>query len=328
MILVTGGAGFIGSNLVAGLNRHGIHDIVVCDSPGDGQKWRNIAKHEIADLIRPDMLNDYLDRHRDAVDVIFHMGANSSTTETDVDLIVRRNLRASLDIWERCCRYGIRLVYASSAATYGDGSAGFTDGASVSALAALRPLNAYGWSKHAFDRRVARVAESGGARPPQWVGLKFFNVYGPNEYHKGSMRSVIFQKFASARSGMPISLFKSHRDDCPDGGQRRDFVYVEDCVAVMLWLLESRSVNGLFNVGSGGARSFDELAHALFKSCKTDPKITYIDMPDSLRPNYQYFTEADLTRLRAAGYAKPFTSLEDGVERYVVDHLNTADPYR
>lgn len=328
MILVTGGTGFIGSNLVAGLNARGRYDIVVCDVLGSGEKWRNIAKHEIADLITPDRLNDFLDFHKDQIEMVFHMGANSSTTEPNVDLVVEQNLRASVDIWDRCGRYGIRLIYASSAATYGDGSMGFEDDGSVAGLAALRPLNPYGWSKHAFDRKVARIAETGGPRPPQWSGLKFFNVYGPNEYHKGAMQSVVAQKFPLARDGQAITLFRSHHPDYPDGGQLRDFVYVEDCVSVMLWLFDTPSVKGLFNVGTGQARSFADLATAIFTAVGLAPNLSFIEMPEAIRDRYQYFTQADLNKLVSAGYTKPFHTIEEGVLAYVKDFLATDDPYR
>src|SRR5215469_7144587 len=233
MIVITGGAGFIGSNLVAALEERGEPDLVVCDRLGRGDKWRNIAKRELAHIIPPDQLLTFLDANAREVDVIFHMGAISSTTETDADAIVAANFALSLSIWDWCARHGARLFYASSAATYGAAESGFEDDGSSKALARLRPLNAYGWSKHLFDRRVARLVERSAARPPQWVGCKFFNVYGPNEYHKGDMRSVVTQFYPLAKAGKPAPLFRSYRKDVPDGGQKRDFVYVRDCVDAM-----------------------------------------------------------------------------------------------
>jgi ADP-L-glycero-D-manno-heptose 6-epimerase len=327
MYLVTGGAGFIGSNLVAALAARG-DDVTVCDWLRHDERWRNVAKHEVADVVEPDQLAAWLARHAGQVHAVIHLGAISSTTETDVDLIVRGNIRLTLDLWDWCVETGTRLIYASSAATYGDGAAGFDDDASPEALARLRPLNAYGWSKHMVDRRIARQVATGRPTPPQWAGLKFFNVYGPNEYHKGSMKSVIAQNFAAARDGQPIRLFRSYRDDYADGGQVRDFVYVRDCVETMLWLLDDPRVSGLFNLGSGKARSWKDLAEAVFAALGKAPRIEFIDMPEMLRAKYQYFTEARMERLRAAGCDIPATSLEDGVRDYVRTYLMAADPYR
>ena len=220
------------------------------------------------------------------------------------------------------------MIYASSAATYGDGSVGFDDDGSPEGLARLRPLNPYGWSKHAFDRYVARTVTEGSRTPPQWAGLKFFNVYGPNEGHKGEQASVIAKLHPQVVDGQPARLFKSHRSDYVDGGQVRDFIWVEDCVDVMLWLAENRIVSGLFNVGTGQARSFADLARATFAAMGREAVIEYIDMPEALRDRYQYFTQASIGRLRAAGYQKPFTSLEEGVRRYVTGFLGAVDPHR
>ena len=327
MILVTGGAGFIGSNLLAGLVERG-SPAAVCDRFRNGAKWRNIAKLELRDVVAPETLLQWLDAHVPWVDAVVHMGAISSTTETDVDLIVDVNFRLSQQVWRWCAAHGKRLIYASSAATYGAGDQGFDDQGSLEVLSRLRPLNAYGWSKHLFDRWVARELAVGGARPSQWVGLKFFNVYGPNEYHKGGMQSVVAQKYPLAAAGEPITLFRSHRPDVPDGGQRRDFVYVRDCVDVMLWLLDHPNVNGLFNLGTGNARSFDELARAVYAALGRTPDIRFVDTPEAIRPNYQYFTEANMERLRKAGYSRPFTSLVDGVRDYVGRYLSQPDRYR
>jgi ADP-L-glycero-D-manno-heptose 6-epimerase len=256
------------------------------------------------------------------------MGAITATDAADVDELVRNNVRATLDLFRWCAEARRRFIYASSAATYGDGSRGFDDDGRREALARLRPLNPYGWSKHFVDRAIARTAADGGAMPLQWVGLKFFNVYGPNEYHKGAMQSLIAKSFASIRAGAPLRLFRSARPDVPDGGQQRDFVYVEDCVSVVLWLLDHRSVCGLFNLGSGRARSWLDLAHALFRAAEREERIEFIDLPQGLAAHYQYFTEARMERLAAAGYGKPFTSLEAGIARYVRDYLGTTDPYR
>jgi ADP-L-glycero-D-manno-heptose 6-epimerase len=327
MILVTGGAGFIGSNIAAALAERG-QRVAVCDRLRRGDKWRNVAKLPLRDIVDPEGLLPWLEEHASEVQAVVHMGAISATTEVDADLITQVNFRLSLALWRWCARHARRLIYASSAATYGAGAQGFDDGATPAALARLRPLNPYGWSKHLFDQWVARELESGGPRPPQWAGLKFFNVYGPNEYHKASMQSVVAQKYALANGKQPVTLFRSHREDIPDGGQQRDFVYVRDCVAVVLWLLDRAEVNGLFNLGTGNARSFADLAQALFSALGQPPRIEYIETPAALRAHYQYFTEARMERLRAAGFAQPFTSLEDGVRDYVERYLSQPDRYR
>jgi len=328
MIVVTGGAGFIGSNLVAALQARGQREIVVCDRLGSGDQWRNLAKRELADLIAPQRLLGYLDRNSRQIEAVFHLGAVSATTATDADDTIATNFGLSLALWEWSAAAGKRFFYASSAATYGDGAAGFDDDGSAEGLARLRPLNLYGWSKHLFDRRVARIVQDGGARPPQWAGLKFFNVYGPNEYHKGPQQSVIAHVYPKIAAKGDASLFRSHRDGYADGEQRRDFVWVGDCADVMLWLLENPQVNGIFNVGTGKARSFNDLARAIFQAVGRAPSITYRDMPAEIRDKYQYHTEARMERLRAAGYDKAFTALEDGVGHYVREYLATPDPYR
>jgi ADP-L-glycero-D-manno-heptose 6-epimerase len=256
------------------------------------------------------------------------MGAISSTLETDADLIVQTNVHLSADLWRWCAEMEVPFIYASSAASYGDGSAGFDDDGSIEGLSRLRPLNPYGWSKHVFDRRVARWVAEGAPTPPQWVGLKLFNVYGPNEYHKGPMQSIVSKSFPAALAGDPVTLFRSHDANYADGGQMRDFVYVQDCVSVMLWLLDHPEVSGLFNLGTGKARSFLDLIGAMFAALNKEPQIEWIDTPEDIRDRYQYFTEAEMGRLRTAGYHTEFMSVEDGVGAYVRLFLATDDPYR
>lgn len=327
MYIVTGGAGFIGSNIVAALAGRG-EEVAVCDWLRSDERWRNLSKHEIADIVAPEQLADWLRRNRTRLEAVIHMGAISATTETDVDAIVRDNVRASLDLIGWCAESGTRLIYASSAATYGDGAKGFDDAVGCEALARLRPLNAYGWSKHFVDRRIARLAEQSRPLPPQWVGLKFFNVYGPNEYHKGPMQSVIAKSFALIKESRPLALFRSYRSDYADGGQLRDFIYVDDCVDVVLWLLDHPHVSGLLNLGTGRARTWLDLSHALFDAAERPRAVEFVDMPPALMEKYQYFTEARMDRLRAAGYERPFTSLEDGIRSYVRHYLATDDPFR
>lgn len=330
MIIVTGGAGFIGSNLVAGLLSKGLSDIVVVDRLGSDDKWKNLRKHELRDLIKPENMFPYLEKYKDEIEAIFHMGAISATTETDTDLIVETNFTLSRELWKFSAQNNIRFIYASSAATYGAGEFGFKDEENCEALSKLLPLNPYGWSKHIFDRRTARVIEEKNKEfiPPQHVGLKFFNVYGPNEYHKGDMKSVICKLFPQVEAGATAKLFKSHNPDYEDGGQLRDFIYVKDCVDVMLFMYDNPNVNGLFNVGTGKARSFKDLAFATFAAANKEPKIQYIDMPNELRGKYQYYTQADMSKLQEAGYSKPFTELEDGVKDYIQNYLmNETDIY-
>lgn len=328
MIIVTGGAGFIGSNLVAGLEKRGINDVIICDQLGHDDKWRNIAKRELAEFVMTDDLFDFLNDHKSEISMIFHLGAVSSTIETDADLIVQKNFQLPIRLWRWCCRHGVRFIYASSAATYGDGEQGFDDNFSSDQLETYRPLNAYGWSKHAFDRRIARILKDGQVRPPQWVGLKFFNVYGPNEYHKGGQSSVVNQTYRKVAKGDPAVLFKSHNPKYKDGGQLRDFIWVGDCVDVMLWFYDNPKVNGLFNLGTGKARSFMDLATSVYKALGKEPNIQFVDTPENIRAKYQYFTQAKMDRLRAAGYTKPFTELEDGIRTYVQDFLTQPDPYK
>ena len=325
MLLVTGGAGFIGSNVVASLNDAGRTDIAVSDIAGFGDKWRNLAKRQIADFIPPGELFRWLEGRR--LDAVIHMGAVSDTTATDADLVLEHNFRLSLRLLDWCTGAKVPFIYASSAATYGSGADGFSDDASAEALKRLRPMNLYGWSKHLFDLAVIDRVLKKQPLPPQWCGLKFFNVFGPNEYHKGEMMSLVAKRFEDVKQGRAVRLFKSHRDGIADGDQRRDFIYVDDAVAVVRWLLDSR-VSGLFNVGTGLARSFRDLMKALFRALGREPNIEYIDMPDKIRDQYQYFTQADTTNLRRAGYNAGFTPLEDAVARYATQFLDTAERYR
>jgi ADP-L-glycero-D-manno-heptose 6-epimerase len=326
MLLVTGGAGFIGSNVVAALNDAGRADVVVCDVLGQDGKWRNLAKRQLADIVPPAQLPDWLQGRR--LDAIIHLGAISETTATDGDLVIETNFRLSMRLLDWCTAHATPFIYASSASTYGDGAQGFRDDASISALKTLRPMNLYGWSKHLFDMAVAERAAKDEKLPPQWAGLKFFNVFGPNEYHKGPMMSVLARRFDDISAGQPVQLFKSHRDGIADGDQRRDFIYVDDVVRVMMWLLAAPTVSGIFNVGTGRARSFKDLMLAAYAALGTASNISYVDMPESIRGSYQYFTQSEVDRLQRAGYNGGFTALEDAVGTYVRDFLASADRFR
>jgi ADP-L-glycero-D-manno-heptose 6-epimerase len=316
LIVVTGGAGFIGSHIVLDLAAAGLR-VIVSDRLRSGGKWRHIAAAQLHDLVRPEALFDWLGRHGGKVAAIVHMAAISTTTEPDVDRYVAANIRLTLDLWQWCAANQSRFIYASSAATYGGGSAGFSDDQRPSALAALRPLNPYGWSKHLVDRRVIDDVVRGLSSPPQWAGLKFFNVYGSHETHKGPMQSMVTKILPVIEAGEPATLFRSHNPCYRDGGQLRDFVYVKDCVAVVRWLLENPMISGLFNVGSGTARSFLDLVGAVYAQLGCPPKIRFVDTPAGLRDQYQYFTQADVTKLRAAGFAAAFHTLESGIKDYV-----------
>jgi ADP-L-glycero-D-manno-heptose 6-epimerase len=311
---------------VAALNDSGRADVVVCDFLGSDGKWRNLAKRQLADVVPPADLSAWLDGRK--LDAIIHMGAISETTATDGDLVIETNFRLSTRLLDWCTANATPFIYASSAATYGDGDQGFVDDPSLDALKKLRPMNLYGWSKQLFDLVVAERIKQRAKMPPQWVGLKFFNVFGPNEYHKGAMMSVLAKRFDDIRSGKNVQLFKSHREGIADGDQRRDFIYVGDVVRVIMWLLASGSVNGIFNVGTGKARSFRDLISALFRALGREPRIEYVDMPENIRGQYQYFTQANVENLLRAGYNAGFISLEDGVSRYVTRFLDTADRYR
>jgi ADP-L-glycero-D-manno-heptose 6-epimerase len=328
MILVTGAAGFIGSNLLADLEAAGLGPIAICDRLGDDDKWRNLAKREISVFVRAGEVRDWL-REETGVAAVLHMGAISATTERDYELLVDINIRLTVDLWDICATRRIPFVYASSAATYGALESRLIDDEDLAALARLTPLNAYGWSKAATDRILMRRVADKHLVPPQWAGFKFFNVYGPNEYHKGPMMSVIARLFENVRRGLPVSLFRSERSGIADGEQRRDFIYVKDCTAAILWLIRNPGVSGLFNLGTGNARTFNDVVRALGAALDVEVAISYADMPPELRGGYQYHTQAEMGKLAAHGLDHSrFHTLEDGVKDYVSSHLATLDRYR
>lgn len=311
MIVVTGAAGFIGSCLVSRLNREGFNDIVIVDDFSCKNKLRNLRDKSIAGLVHREQFHSWVDQYHDRVDHIFHLGARTDTTEKNTDIFDILNLSYSKSVWKQCCRYRIPLTYASSAATYGDGQKGYED--SHYLPAELRPLNPYGDSKNEFDK-WALVQED---QPPQWIGFKFFNVYGPNEYHKGRMASVIFHAFNQIKQTGGMKLFRSHSALYKDGHQSRDFIYVRDITNMCLYALQHECKSGLYNAGTGTSRTFLDLVKATFQAMGMDPAISYIDTPIDIRDTYQYFTEATMDKWRDTGYKNPFTCLEDGVTEYV-----------
>lgn len=321
MMILTGGAGFIGSVFLNVLNAEGITDILVVDKLRLAHKWKNLNNKFFADFLDKDRFLEALEGNRlGNVKTVIHLGACSSTTEKDADYIMENNFVYSRRIAAHCAARNIKLIYASSAATYGDGSAGYGDGEEN--ISALKPLNMYGYSKHLFDLWVLRHGLH-----KKFTGFKYFNVFGPNEYHKGEMRSVVCKAFDQIGKTGSLKLFRSHRKDFPDGGQMRDFVYVKDAVKVMLFFLKNPERSGIFNLGTGKARSFRDLALAVFKAMKKKTAVRYIPMPPEVRDQYQYYTQADLTRLRQAGYQEKFQPLEEAVGDYVKNHLTRKDPY-
>ena len=316
MIIVTGGAGFIGSAIVAGLNGRGIDDVVIVDMLGSDEKWKNLRKLRFADYVEADDFLEMLTAGKIdwPIEVIFHMGACSDTTETNASYMVRNNYDFSKILANRAVQSGIRFIYASSAATYGDGSQGFAD--DEAEIDKLRPLNIYGYSKQMFDLWARRAGLL-----KRIVGLKYFNVFGPNEYHKGDMRSFVVKAFEQITAKGRVGLFKSYRPDYADGEQRRDFLYIKDAVEMTLFFLDNPKLAGIFNIGTGKARTWNDLAKATFAAMNKKPHIEYIPMPEKLNDKYQYFTQADITKLSTAGYEKELTSLGDAIKDYVQNYL-------
>ena len=323
-ILLTGAAGFIGSYLLGYLNQLGYTNIIIADDFSEEDKWFNFDAKQFSAKVDRDELFDWLEKEQPAISFVFHLGARTDTTEFDYAIHEKLNLEYSKKIWNYCTAKNIPLVYASSAATYGSGEFGYKDSHDI--VDKLQPLNPYGISKNEFDKWVLqRTPDSRrstpDSTPPFWAGLKFFNVYGPNEYHKGRMASVIFHSFNQIRTIGKVKLFKSHKPGFNDGHQLRDFIYVKDIAALCYWLMENTISSGLYNLGTGKARTFEDLVKATFTAMDKEPHIEYIDMPADIRDKYQYFTEASMNKLRSAGYTDNFYSLEDGVKDYVVNYL-------
>jgi ADP-L-glycero-D-manno-heptose 6-epimerase len=315
LIIVTGAAGFIGSCLVQYLNAKGHTNLVLVDAFDRPDKVPNLAGKQFVHQVEREQLFDWLAATQPNVSMVVHLGARTDTTEFDYSIHEKLNVVYTQRLWQYCTRQQVPLIYASSAATYGGGELGYDDDHQV--VDQLQPLNPYGISKNEVDKWVLQQE----AQPPFWAGLKFFNVYGPNEYHKGRMASVIFHSVNQIREQGFVKLFRSHKEGFADGAQLRDFVYVKDVIAVCYWLMEHRPASALYNLGTGEARSFKDLATATFAGMQLAPDIRYIDMPEDLRDKYQYFTQANMSKLRAAGYTQPFYTLEEGVQDYVAQYL-------
>lgn len=318
-ILLTGAAGFISSYLLGYLNRKGFENIIIVDDFSRGDKKSNYETKRFIEKIERDNLFDWLKKSNPKIDFVFHLGARTDTTEFDYTIHEKLNVEYSKTIWNYCKEKNIPLVYASSAATYGGGEFGYKDDHTV--IEKLQPLNPYGISKNEFDKWAVRKSRE--SAPPFWAGLKFFNVYGPNEYHKGRMASMIYHGFNQVQKTGKVKLFKSHKPEFKDGEQLRDFIYVEDVAAVCFWIMDHQIESGLYNLGTGNARTFNDLAKATFAGMSKEPVIEYIDMPDDIRDKYQYYTEADMTKLKKAGYNEKFHTLEEGVKDYVSNYLTS-----
>ena len=316
MIIVTGAAGFIASALVAKLNELRYFDLVLVDDFSREDRKVNYENKRYRQLLDRNLLFDFIEKNENQIDFIFHLGARTDTTEFNTEVFEKWNVSYSKRVWELCTAFAIPMVYASSAATYGNGELGYDDNHNI--IPSLQPLNPYGESKNEFDKWVLHQNTT----PFFWAGLKFFNVYGPNEYHKGRMASVVWHAFNQIQSNGEMKLFRSHNAQYSDGGQMRDFIYVKDVASVCIWLMEKRKESGIFNLGSGKARTFLDLVKHTFFNMHLPEKISFIDTPADIRDKYQYFTEANMSKLINAGYQQPFHTLEEGVEDYVGKYLN------
>ena len=328
MYVITGGAGFLGSNLAAELEQQGLGEITVVDRFQADDRWRNIAKRSLREIIFPEQMFEYLNRHVQSVDAVIHINYTGFCNENNVDALIEDRVHLTFKLWSWCAEHQKPFVYDSTAGVYGDGTLGFKDDDSAEALAKLRPLSAEAWTKLFLDRKIVDTINRGEVAPPQWIGLRCFNLYGPNEYHNTRHQSVIPRIYTAAKNGKLFPLFKSDNPSYKDGEQMRDFMWIKDTVDVILWLLQHPEINGLFNIGTGQARTYADVVKAVYEALGEKPEMDFMDLPAEVKGRYQYFTQADVQKLRTVGYTKPFTSLEDGVKQYVQEYLEQSDPYR
>ena len=322
MIIITGGAGFIGSNLIYALNKRKEKNILICDNVNSRIKKKNLRNVKYKKIIKPSNLFNFLKKNYNKISYIFHLGAISITTASDYNKLLKNNYDFSCKIWEFCKKNNIRLIYASSASTYGNGENGFKDSSSLKYLKKLKPLNLYGKSKHLFDLYIAKQIINKETLPPQWIGLKFFNVYGKNEIHKKKQMSVISYLIPKIKKDIKIKLFKSHKKNFKDGNQKRDFIHISDCLEIMLWFYKKPKISGIFNIGTGKSRTFLDLVKILFKELKKTEKIKFINTPKNIQKHYQYYTKANINKLRKYGYLKKIKKLEDGIKYYLKEQKN------
>lgn len=327
MYVITGGAGFLGSNLAAGIEERGMGEITVVDRFEKDNRWRNIAKRSLREIVFPENVFEYLDRHAGRIDAVLHINYTGFDPEDNVDALIDDRIHLTWRLWSWCAHHQVPFVYDSTAGVYGDGSLGFKDDDTAAGLAKLRPLSAAAWTKLFLDRKIIDTINRGENTPPQWIGLRCFNLYGPNEYHSTRHQSVVPRIFNAAKNGKLFPLFKSENPAYKDGEQMRDFMWIDDTVDVILWLLQHPEISGLFNIGTGQARTYADVLRAVYTAVGEKPEMDFMDLPAEIKGQYQYFTQADIQKLRAAGYTKPFTSLEEGVAKYI-KYLESDDPYR
>ena len=328
MYVITGGAGFLGSNLAAGIEEREMGEITVVDRFQADERWRNIAKRSLREIVFPEKLFEYLNKYADQVEAVIHINYTGFIDDTDVAALIEERVHLTFKLWNWCAEHQKPFVYDSTSGVYGDGSLGFADDDSAQALAGLRPLSAEAWTKLFLDRKIVDTINRGEVAPPQWIGVRCFNLYGPNEYHNTTHQSVIPRIYAAAKNGKLFPLYKSDNPAYKDGEQMRDFMWIKDTVDVILWLIRHKNISGIFNVGTGRARTYADVVKAVYEALGRKPEMDFIDLPANVKGKYQYFTQADIGKLRAAGYTNPFTSLEDGVAQYVQDYLEKQDSYR
>lgn len=328
MYVITGGAGFLGSNLAAGMEEREMGEITIVDRFETDNRWRNIAKRSLREIVFPERMFEYLDKHADQIDAVIHISYTGFTDENNVDALIEERVHLTFRLWTWCAEHRKPFIYDSTAGVYGNGTLGFKDDDSAEALAKLRPLSAEAWTKLFLDRKIVDTINRGEAAPPQWIGLRCFNLYGPNEYHNTRHQSVIPRIYNAAKNGKLFPLFKSANPAYKDGEQMRDFMWIKDTVDVILWLVTHKEISGLFNIGTGRARTYADVLKATYEAVGEEPEMDFMDLPTEIKEQYQYFTQADIQKLRTAGYTKDFTSLEEGVKQYVQDYLEQPDPYR